>query len=125
MVTKGGWGASGGMGGPGQPPMFDPNAPPTSVWQHMLGSFGAMMSLVGRITYMVDEQAHALHFFIGALLQLLDRFGSAYSGVIRFVLRILGFRSSVGGGGGDATKANGGGNLDRGWQATTTTKSGG
>ena len=113
------------MGGPGQPPMFDPNAPPTSVWQHMLGSFGAMMSLVGRITYMVDEQAHALHFFIGALLQLLDRFGSAYSGVIRFVLRILGFRSSVGGGGGDATKANGGGNLDGGWQATTTTKSGG
>jgi peroxin-13 len=37
----------------------------------------------------VDENAHAVHFFISALLQLLDRAGSLYAEIARFVLRII------------------------------------
>ncbi len=37
----------------------------------------------------VDENAHAVHFFIGALLQLLDRAGYLYAELARFILRIL------------------------------------
>jgi peroxin-13 len=41
----------------------------------------------------VDENAHAVHFFVSALLQMLDRAGSLYGELARFVLRIL-FRRS-------------------------------
>jgi len=40
----------------------------------------------------VDENAHAMHFFITALLGLLDRFGHLYGELARFVLRLLGYR---------------------------------
>lgn len=34
----------------------------------------------GRLSFLVDENAHAVHFFISALLQLLDRCGGAGAG---------------------------------------------
>jgi peroxin-13 len=46
----------------------------------------AMMGLMGRFTFLVDENAHAVHFFISALLQLLDRAGSLYGFVLRLLL---------------------------------------
>ena len=50
-------------------------------------------SCAGRLSFLVDENAHAVHFFISALLQLLDRAGSLYGEVARFVLRVI-FRRS-------------------------------
>ena len=32
------------------------------------------MHFFGRLSFLVDENAHAVHFFISALLQLLDRY---------------------------------------------------
>ena len=54
----------------------DPNAPPPqppSAWQHMLHVVGGVMHFFGRLSFLVDENAHAVHFFVSALLQLLDR----------------------------------------------------
>jgi len=56
------------FGGPEGPPP----APPTG-WQHMLHAIGGVVHFFGRISFLVDENAHAFHFFISALLQLLDR----------------------------------------------------
>lgn len=71
----------------------DPNAPaPPSAWQAMLTSIGGIVHFFGRLSFLVDENAHAVHFFISALLQLLDRFGSLYGELARFVLRLLGFK---------------------------------
>ena len=58
---------------------FDPNDPngappqPPSAWQHMLHVVGGIMHFFGRLSFLVDENAHAVHFFVSALLQLLDR----------------------------------------------------
>ena len=71
-------------------PGGDPNAP--SAWQAMLGGIGSMVHFFGRLSFLVDENAHAVHFFISALLQLLDRFGSLYGELARFILRLLGLR---------------------------------
>lgn len=54
----------------------DPNGPapqPPSAWQHMLHVVGGVMHFFGRLSFLVDENAHAVHFFVSALLQLLDR----------------------------------------------------
>ncbi len=54
----------------------DPNGPPLqlpSAWQHMLRAVGGIMRFFGRLSFLVDENAHAVHFFVSALLQLLDR----------------------------------------------------
>lgn len=71
----------------------DPNAPPVppSAWQAMLHSVSGVVHFFGRLSFLVDENAHAVHFFISALLQLLDRAGSLYGELARFVLRLLGF----------------------------------
>lgn len=81
------------------PPGLNPNDPsaggypgPPSAWQAMLASISGIVHFFGRLSFLVDENAHAVHFFIGALLQLLDRFGSLYGELARFVLRLLGFR---------------------------------
>lgn len=56
------------MEGPqGMPP------PPPSAWQHMLHAIGGVVHFFGRLSFLVDENAHAFHFFISSLLQLLDR----------------------------------------------------
>ena len=58
---------------------YDPNDPnaappqPPSAWQHMLHVVGGIMHFFGRLSFLVDENAHAVHFFVSALLQLLDR----------------------------------------------------
>jgi len=98
--TGGMYGPTSGMYGPhtmgpmgmyGSPmPGGDPNAP--SAWQAMLGGIGSMVHFFGRLSFLVDENAHAVHFFISALLQLLDRFGSLYGELARFILRLLGVR---------------------------------
>ena len=54
-------------GGPEGPP-----APP-GAWQAMLHTIGGVVHFFGRLSFLVDENAHAVHFFVQALLQLLDR----------------------------------------------------
>ncbi|CAG9460024.1 unnamed protein product [Pedinophyceae sp. YPF-701] len=99
MGTGMGMGMGMGLGGmgPGMGPM-DPNDPmapaqPPPAWQHALRALHGVVSFFGRISFLVDENTQAIHFFITALLQLLDRCGSLYSELARFVLRLLGFRT--------------------------------
>jgi hypothetical protein len=49
-----------------------PSRPPSS-WEAMLRGIQGIVQFFGRLSFLVDENAHAVHFFIGALLQLLDR----------------------------------------------------
>ncbi|KAL6770338.1 PEX13 [Auxenochlorella protothecoides x Auxenochlorella symbiontica] len=100
MYGGGMYGQGGGMygqpgllgGGPVDP--NNPHAPPQppSGWQAMLAGLGGLMHFFGRLSFLVDENAHAVHFFVSALLQLLDRAGSLYGELARFILRILGVR---------------------------------
>lgn len=65
---------------------FDPNDPngppqPPSAWQAMLHSVQGVMHFFGRLSFLVDENAHAVHFFVTALLQLLDRCGRHHCSV--------------------------------------------
>ena len=60
-------GAGGPFGPEGGPPQ------PPSAWQAMLETIGGIMHFFGRLSFLVDENAHAVHFFVTALLQLLDR----------------------------------------------------
>ena len=59
-------------------PPFDgaENLPPQppSAWQHMLHAIGGVVHFFGRLSFLVDENAHAFHFLISALLQFLDRY---------------------------------------------------
>ncbi len=95
MYGSGGmYGGMGGMPGGGMlgGPGFDPNNPPAappSAWQAMLHAINGVMGFFGRLSFLVDENAHAVHFFISALLQLLDRAGSLYGEIARFVLRVI------------------------------------
>lgn len=66
-------------GAPPFDPQQPPPAPPTS-WQTMLHGLGGVVHFFGRLSFLVDENAHAVHFFISALLQLLDR-STLFSGV--------------------------------------------
>jgi peroxin-13 len=51
----------------------NPPPPPPTAWQSMLHAIGGIVHFFGRLSFLVDENAHAVHFFIAALLQLLDR----------------------------------------------------
>ncbi|CAI7827915.1 unnamed protein product [Closterium sp. NIES-54] len=92
-----GYGGEMGMG----PHGGDPNAPPDgqgpprapTFWVSMLRVIHGVMTGFGRLCVLVDENTHAIHFFITALLQLCDRAGLLYGEVARFVLRLLGFRT--------------------------------
>lgn len=100
----GGGAYGGGMpyGAPGTPGPWgggDPNAPPGQMapgaptgWQHALAALHSAMTFAGRLSFLVDENTAALHFFITALLQLFDRAGSLYGELARFVLRLLGVK---------------------------------
>merc|ERR1711884_754749 len=68
-----------------------PPAPPSG-WQTLLRLLHTVMDLFGRITFLVDENVHALNFFISAVLMLVDRSGSLYAELARFVLRMLGIK---------------------------------
>ena len=58
---------------------LDPNDPaamvarPPNAWEAMLRGLHGVVSFFSRISFLVDENTHAVHFFISALLQLLDR----------------------------------------------------
>lgn len=103
----GGYGSGMGMGGMtpmgamGPPGPYDPNDPngpppqPPSAWQHMLHVVGGVMHFFGRLSFLVDENAHAVHFFVSALLQLLDRAGSLYGELARFIFRMLGIKTKA------------------------------
>lgn len=109
MGGYGGMGAYGGMGGPGAVGPYgyggqgDPNDPmgggpppqPPNFWQQMLRGLNGFLTFFGRLSMLVDENTHALHFFITALLQLFDRAGVLYGELARFVLRMLGVKSKA------------------------------
>eukprot|EP00892_Ulva_mutabilis_P012575 jgi/Ulvmu1/9690/UM055_0028.1 len=96
------------MGGvpPGMPPTGHPPGAPgqpgnllegaKSKWQVFMQSLNNLMHFFGRISFLMDENAHAVHFFITALLQLLDRASFLWGEVARFVLRILGYKFALG-----------------------------
>jgi len=92
MMGQGGMGGMQGMGG------FDPNdpnsmpGPPPSGWQKIMQGLSGIVQFFGKIAWLVDENSQALHFFMTALLQLLDRAGVLYGELARFVMRILGFK---------------------------------
>lgn len=81
-------------GGPGQPGNLLEGA--KSKWQVFMQSLHNLMNFFGRISFLMDENAHAVHFFITALLQLLDRASFLWGEVARFVLRVLGYKFSLG-----------------------------
>ena len=62
---------------------LDPNDPaamvarPPNAWEAMLRGLHGVVSFFSRISFLVDENTHAVHFFISALLQLLDRCAAA------------------------------------------------
>jgi peroxin-13 len=66
--------------------------PGRTKWQMTLDSLHGLMTFFGRISFLMDENAHAVHFFITALLQLLDRASFLWGEVARFVLRLLGYK---------------------------------
>ena len=86
------------MGGPGAmpgQPGFDPNNPPgapATAWQRLMHSLSNVVGFFGKIAWLVDENSQALHFFMTALLGLLDRGGVLYGELARFVLRLLGYK---------------------------------
>lgn len=75
---------------PGGPVM--PGEGHTQGWQTFLQALHKIVDFFGRVSFLVDENAQALHFFISALLQLLDRAGSLYGELARYVLRLLGWK---------------------------------
>ncbi|KAL9233173.1 hypothetical protein vseg_008203 [Gypsophila vaccaria] len=82
-----------GMGGPLGP--HDPNNPPASppgFWISFLRVMEGVVTIFGRISFLVDQNTQAVHLFMSALLQLFDRGGMLYGELARFVLRILGVR---------------------------------
>mmetsp|Transcript_18116 Transcript_18116/g.33099 ORF Transcript_18116/g.33099 Transcript_18116/m.33099 type:complete len:307 (-) Transcript_18116:410-1330(-) len=91
MYGGGMYGNNYGMGMPGQMGM-DPNAPPmrpAGTWQTFLNVFNNFMNYCGRLSFLINENTQAFHFLISALLQFLDRAGSLYAEIARFVLRLL------------------------------------
>lgn len=79
---------------------YDPNNPQGSGsgnseglgWQSLLRSLQGVMMFFGRLSFLVDENTQAMHFFITALLQLFDRAGVLYGELSRFLLKFLRLR---------------------------------
>lgn len=69
----------------------DPQTPtqPPQAWQRILNIIGGVLGVFGKIAFLVDENTQAVHFFMNALLQLIDRAGSLYAELVRFVLRCV------------------------------------
>jgi peroxin-13 len=61
-------------------------------WQIFMETVNGLMNFFGRVSFLVDENAHAVHFFITALLQMLDRASFLWGEIARFVLRIVGYK---------------------------------
>ena len=75
-------------GGPGGPPH---GGPPATGWQALMQSLSSVVHLFGKISFLVDENTQALHFFIMSLLQLLDRGGHLYGELSRVLLKAMGY----------------------------------
>merc|ERR1719463_451709 len=58
----------------------------------MLQGFHGIMEVFNRVTFLVDENVHAVNFLVSALLMLLDRAGSLYAELARFIFRMLGLQ---------------------------------
>jgi|TARA_B100000073_G_scaffold287502_1_gene249360 peroxin-13 len=54
-------------------------------------SLSSVVHLFGKISFLVDENTQALHFFIMSLLQLLDRGGHLYGELSRVILKAMGY----------------------------------
>lgn len=65
--------------------------PKPAMWQRFLDGLQKVVSCFGRVTFLVDENTQAFHFFITALLAFLDKAGSLYGEIARFVIKLLGF----------------------------------
>ena len=63
---------------------------PPSGWQVMLRLVHGFMEIFGRITMLVGENVHAVNLALGAFFMVLDRGGSLYAELARFVFRLLG-----------------------------------
>lgn len=64
---------------------------PPKAWEVMLRGLHGIMNGFGRLSFLVDENTAAMHFFVSALLTLCDRAGTLYGEVARFLLRLLGW----------------------------------
>lgn len=71
---------------------FQYDAPKTPFWQRLLEGLQKIVNCFGRVTFLVDENTQAFHFFITALLTFLDKAGSLYGEIARFVMKLLGLR---------------------------------
>ena len=63
-------GGPGMLGGAPYDPALGPPPAPPSAWQTLLAGLNGIMHFFGRLSFLVDENAHAVHFFISALLQV-------------------------------------------------------
>ncbi|CAL9138289.1 unnamed protein product [Musa acuminata var. zebrina] len=91
--SLGGYGM--GMGGPfGNQDPDDPYGPPSppGFWISLIRVMHGVVNFFGRISTLMDQNTHAFHMLMTALLQLFDRSGVLYGELARFVLRILGIR---------------------------------
>lgn len=64
---------------------------PPRAWEVMLRGLHGIMNGFGRLSFLVDENTAAMHFFVSALLTLCDRAGTLYGELARFLLRLLGW----------------------------------
>ncbi|KAJ4811365.1 Peroxisomal membrane protein 13 [Rhynchospora pubera] len=116
-----GMGMGMGMGPYGNPD--DPNGPfgpptqPPGFWISLMRVLGGIAHFFGRIATLVDQNTHAFHMFMDALLLLFDRSGMLYGELARFIFKFLGIRTTprknIDGGGPpslDAPKASNSGN---------------
>lgn len=133
MYGGGGYGMMGGGGYGGM--MQDPNNPhmnmmgfpgPPSPYQAMVGGVSSVVGFLGRLSFLVGENTHALSFFLNSLLAVLENAGSLYAELARFILRLLGFGKKKGNGdknsnsqqiipSGPATSTGGPSNFDGVW----------
>ena len=84
----------GGMYGPTGPMSFDPNEPVNpamSAWSKIMRTLSDVVHFFGKISFLVDENTQALHFFVGSLLGMLDRGHVLYKEMSRIVLKTLGY----------------------------------
>ena len=88
------YGATGALAPPGAVPLNPDGTParPPGMVDGVLHSVGGAVNFFGRLSWLIGENAHAVHFLVGALLGLMDRAGALYGELARFLLRLIGVR---------------------------------
>eukprot|EP00210_Caulerpa_lentillifera_P003521 g3360.t1 len=74
---------------PGLPPPGG-DAPKPPMWQRFIEGLHKVVSAFGRVSFLVDENTQAFHFFITALLALMDKAGSLYGELMRYIMKLMG-----------------------------------